>query len=81
MKSLSLMTDGINGADLGVLGECQYAVGIMPDGDMPSVYRRRASDVGTYGGWRWECSTLHPFQNLRAPLMAELAERLTAASR
>lgn len=54
MTYLSLYRDGLVGIDLGVFGECQYAITF--DGQM---MRRKASEFGTYGGWRWECSSGH----------------------
>jgi hypothetical protein len=53
--SLTANADGINGRDLGIIGGYQYA--LSADGE---VYRRRASEAGTYGGWRWECGADHP---------------------
>ena len=32
----------------------QYAIGTTEDGGSDAVYRRRADERGTYGGWRWE---------------------------
>lgn len=32
----------------------EYAVGSTTEGGLPAIYRRNASEKGTYGGWRWE---------------------------
>ena len=52
---LTAKIDGINGRNLGIIDEHQYALSV--DGE---IYRRRASEAGTYGGWRWECGADHP---------------------
>lgn len=58
-RVLDYYRDGINAINLGVIGECQYALAYV--GKLKSdVFRRKASEVGTYGGWRWECSSTHP---------------------
>jgi hypothetical protein len=60
---LSLWTDGLlgkevphtsvpNGSDA-----FQYAVGRVTEDGQESVFRRRADERGTYGGWRWETDT------------------------
>jgi hypothetical protein len=74
---LDVHRDGLAGFDLGIVGECQYALSFRdnPAGD---VFRRRASDVGTYGGWRWESSSSHPAQHPADPLMSALATRIAA---
>lgn len=69
-RSLDHLRDGINGIDLGVVGLFQFA--LAKDG----VYRRRASEVGTYGGWRWECGAAHPARFPDLPERVELARRI-----
>jgi hypothetical protein len=73
VAALTLNQDGVEAVDLGVVGECQYALGSA------SVWRRKACEVGTYGGWRWECDRTHPARHASVPLMAELAERMSHA--
>jgi hypothetical protein len=34
----------------------QYALGTPEQGRAVAIYRRRADERGTYGGWRWEAS-------------------------
>ena len=53
--TLTSINDGINGRNLGIIDEHQYA--LSTDGE---IYRRRANEAGTYGGWRWECGADHP---------------------
>jgi hypothetical protein len=75
---LDYMRDGLSGADLGVVGECQYALSFV--GRLAAdVWRRPASQVGTYGGWRWECASSHPARFPGVPLMVELAGRIESA--
>ena len=45
--------DGLNGLSFGVLGGSEWAV------SGADLYRRPDAHVGTYGGWRWECSVEH----------------------
>jgi hypothetical protein len=54
VKLLTMLKDGVDGRDLGVIGASQYAIT-----DAGDIMRRRAADLGTYGGWRWECSATH----------------------
>ena len=68
---LTIFRDGIAGRDLGIIGECQYA--LADDGQ---VYRRRADEAGSYGGWRWECSSYHPALIVSDPMMAKIAAAL-----
>jgi hypothetical protein len=66
MRVLTQKFDGIDGADLGIHGEWQFAwVGTTPFrfGHDTHIYRRRASEAGTYGGWRWECYVEHALNN------------------
>jgi hypothetical protein len=35
----------------------QYAKGRTEEGGSVAVYRRRADERGSYGGWRWEADT------------------------
>lgn len=57
---LELYKDGIAGHEVPPkqvpLGNAafQYAVGKTVDDQAEAVYRRRADERGTYGGWRWE---------------------------
>ena len=59
---LDLMRDGIQGREIPYTrvpngsDAFQYAVGTTEIGLPDTVYRRRASERGTYGGWRWETS-------------------------
>ena len=70
MTQLDYYKDGINAVDLGVIGECQYALDFM--GQMAAnVWRRKASEVGTYGGWRWECGSSHPSNVMRGNVGSE----------
>ena len=81
MTTLSMLRDGINAIDLGVVGECQYAVSVLPVGDsgiLADIFRRNASYVGTYGGWRWECGSRHPEQYPNDPILLEVSERIQA---
>lgn len=71
MKQLTMLADGVEGADLGVYGEWQYA--LRAD---DQVLRRRASDEGTYGGWRWECSIEHARRN---PTLYPFTQKLICA--
>jgi hypothetical protein len=54
---LSLWIDGIEGEEVARTDSWQYARGRTCEDGPAAIYRRRASDVGTYGGWRWECDT------------------------
>lgn len=57
---LSLHTDGIIGNEIphtrvrGGNDAFQYAVGTTVAGGTPAIFRRRADERGTYGGWRFE---------------------------
>lgn len=74
MTTLTMIHHGIEGRLLGIVGACEYA--LASDGQ---IYRRRADEAGTYGGWRWECATAHPGQSAD-PIMAELAALIAGAS-
>ena len=74
MKRLDMTRDGVEAIDLGVIGEWQYALGTT----RPDVWRRKASEVGTYGGWRWECLSLHAVQF--AAVNPELAARVSTVT-
>lgn len=54
MNNFTMLKDGVDGIDLGVIEHSQYA--LTPVGD---IMRRRAADAGTYGGWRWEMTLEH----------------------
>lgn len=54
MRRLTMLKDGVEGTDLGVIEHSQYA--LTTSGD---IMRRKASEVNTYGGWRWEMSLEH----------------------
>jgi len=62
---LDLMRDGIQGREIPYTrvpngnDAFQYAVGTTEIGRPDTVYRRRASERGTYGGWRWETDISH----------------------
>ncbi len=73
--SLTEAKDGKDALDLGVIGEAQYAL-VLVSGN---IYRRPASHVGTYGGWRWEDSADHVVSYREA--FPELARRVEAAAR
>jgi hypothetical protein len=45
-----------------------------------SIYRRRADERGSYGGWRWECPAAHPARFPNDAHLAELAARIAAAA-
>ena len=57
---LDLMVDGIIGEEIphtsvpGGNDAFQYARGRTEEGGAVAVFRRKASERGTYGGWRWE---------------------------
>lgn len=57
---LDLYKDGIEGKEVnydripGGSFAFQYAVGRVEPGGEIAVFRRRADERGTYGGWRWE---------------------------
>lgn len=53
----------------------QYAVGRTTEQGIDTVFRRRADEAGTYGGWRWE----NEISQLR-PESQATAEPATAAS-
>lgn len=74
-RRLETLRDGITGTDLGVIGLFQFA--LARDG----VYRRRASEVGSYGGWRWECNVGHPARFPSLSDRAELARRIAEVAR
>lgn len=86
MNNLTMLKDGVNATDLGIIGSWQYALSFL-GGAAAGVYRRRADEAGSYGGWRFECSSGHPqkyaaknvatWQGGRT--LAELAERIEAA--
>jgi hypothetical protein len=75
MKALTMAADGIDGRELGIVGECQYALAAG------QIYRRPASHAGSYGGWRWECAQDHPGRYPSLPHMSELAALIAAAAR
>jgi len=56
----TIRQDGIDGVEISSdsvpLGNdaWQYVLGSLEPGDPKQVYRRRANERGTYGGWRWE---------------------------
>ena len=79
---LDYYADGVNGYDLGIIGAFQYAYGIAPlivPGKVAGIiFRRRADEAGTYGGWRYECDPSHPARNASLPEMADLARRIAA---
>jgi len=63
---LTLREDGIEGREISwksvpVLGNeaFQYALGVVEPGGEEALFRRRANERGTYGGWRWEMSREH----------------------
>ena len=51
------MNVSINGTheavSLGVIGAWEFAYANA------NIWRRAASDLGSYGGWRWECTLTH----------------------
>lgn len=78
---LDAMRDGVSAYDLGVIGEAQYAIDTVRVGRRRfsgNIWRRAASHVGTYGGWRWESSSKHPFVHRSVALNAALASRIEA---
>lgn len=75
---LDYYRDGVNGADLGDFEGSQFALTFYRDGSPAEIMRRRASERGKYGGWRWECNAHHPAQFPGVPMMAWLATRLDA---
>ena len=79
---LEYVRDGLNGHDLGVIGDFQYALtyhNLRP----AEVYRRPAGMRGTYGGWRWECGAGFPVQyaTILPETFGVLAERIQGAPR
>lgn len=54
---LKLWLDGIDGKEVARTESWQYAYGKTCEDGNVAVYRRRVTEVGTYGGWRWECDT------------------------
>ena len=76
-NTFSHMTDGITGVEVPwyrvPLGNdaFQYALGVVQSGDIDAIYRRSASQRGTYGGWRWEtnASKLIPESTTPAPVV------------
>jgi len=60
---LGLWKDGISGKEVSHTSvpngsdAFQYAVGHTVENGPDSVFRRRADERGTYGGWRWETDT------------------------
>jgi hypothetical protein len=74
------LTDGIEGVEVphtrvpNGSSAFQYVLG-SPDGGTTAVYRRRADERGTYGGWRWESDANRlqdqtPLQQARAEWMS-----------
>lgn len=61
-QRFTILNDGIDGIEISPdsvpLGNdaFQYALGSIEPGDPKEVYRRRANERGTFGGWRWETS-------------------------
>ena len=59
-ERFTILNDGIDGFEISPnsvpLGNdaFQYALGSVEPGSPDQVYRRRANERGTYGGWRWE---------------------------
>lgn len=54
MNKLTMLKDGVDGTDLGIIEHSQYT--LTPKGD---IMRRKASEAGSYGGWRWEMTLEH----------------------
>ena len=80
MAPLTMKDDGVNAVDLGIVGSFQYAVDFMGTATAASVWRRAAAERGTYGGWRYECSSAHPCRYPGAhPGFAELSQRIGQA--
>jgi hypothetical protein len=78
MRKLENHIDGIDGVDLGVHGQCQYALESPILGPV-QVYRRPRSHEGTYGGWRWECSAMHAILHRSVhPTLVDAIERAVA---
>jgi hypothetical protein len=71
MKKLMQHIDGIDAADLGIIGSRQYAL-LYAGAARAAIFQRKASEAGTYGGWRWECDSKHPERYPDLPLHAEL---------
>lgn len=59
-KPLKLFVDGVEGQTVPFSQvpngnpAFEYALGTVEQGGVPAVYRRKISESGTYGGWRWE---------------------------
>lgn len=54
---LSLWVDGIEGEQVALTASWQYARGRTCEEGTTAIYRRRANEAGTFGGWRWEADT------------------------
>ena len=60
--TFGLMRDGLEGHEVSPSdvpngnAAFQYAVGVTTEGGSRAIYRRRADERGTYGGWRWEAA-------------------------
>jgi hypothetical protein len=81
MQTLTQHEDGVGGVDLGVIGAWQYALVVWSFSGQPSeVMRRAASEVGTYGGWRYHCQATSPARYPDIDAYAELAARIVEAT-
>lgn len=81
---LTMLKDGMDGIDLGVVGSFQYALRsyeTTPGFGDREIVRRAAVYVGQYGGWRFESTAAHVQQyNLPEGLSDRLNEVNTRAA-
>ena len=69
---LVMPRDGLDGIDLGVMRDVQYAVSLN-DGAPHGLLKRPSYFIGTYGGWQWECSVQHAARYPEHACLAQLA--------
>jgi|GEM_PF-5489228 len=75
---LKLYVDGIEGREVARDAAWQYALGKVAHLEaVPTIYRRKVAEVGTYGGWRWECDPSHLAETLAASSLTHRQERST----
>ena len=101
-EKLNLRKDGIDGYEIpwdSVANgneKFQYAIGRTAEDGETAVFRRRADERGTYGGWRWEASkqkaSANPERNLfeqqattnpadAKPVAPEVSAKISSAMR
>jgi hypothetical protein len=72
--TLSMLTHGLHGISLGVVGIVEYAA----SADRRELFPRPASTTSSCGGWRLECSVAHAARFAEVPAYRAVTERLAS---